>query len=106
MTKLEEIINNFKEGEDLIQDDIRLFLISMPIKYFPVSILQNGLKLTTEPPRGIKANLKRSYNDMTEESFKNLRPEWNILVFRIWFSILLYKKEENCIIRLEYKVSV
>jgi len=39
----------------------------MPVLYFPVSILQNGIKLTTEPPRGIKANLKRSLNAITDE---------------------------------------
>lgn len=50
-----------------IHEDFRLFLTSMPAEYFPVSILQNGIKLTTEPPRGIKANMKRSFNDMTQE---------------------------------------
>jgi dynein heavy chain len=39
----------------------------MPASYFPASVLQNGIKLTTEPPRGIKANLKRSWNDIDEE---------------------------------------
>lgn len=39
----------------------------MPATYFPVSILQNGIKLTTEPPRGIKANLKRSIGNLTDE---------------------------------------
>jgi dynein heavy chain len=33
----------------------------MPANYFPVAVLQNSLKLTTEPPRGLKANLKRCY---------------------------------------------
>ena len=50
-----------------IHIDFRLFLTSMPADYFPVSILQNGIKLTTEPPRGIKANMKRSFNDITQE---------------------------------------
>lgn len=81
MPKLEEITNSFKENGDQIHQDFRLLLTSMPVNYFPVSILQNGLKLTTEPPRGVKANLKRSYNDMTEDAFKHARPEWNILVF-------------------------
>lgn len=81
MPVLEEIVNKFNEETHLIDDNFRLFLTSMPVKYFPVSILQNGLKLTTEPPRGIKANLKRSYNEMTEESFKAPKPEWNRLLF-------------------------
>ena len=43
--------------------------------------------MTTEPPRGIKANLKRSYNDITEEMFKNCKvfDQWNRLLFGTCF---------------------
>nr|CAG4708520.1 unnamed protein product [Naegleria fowleri] len=34
----------------------------MPSEKFPVTILQRGVKITNEPPRGLKANLLQSWN--------------------------------------------
>ena len=63
MASLESLIERLVDTQsDLhVKPSFRLFLTSMPASYFPVSVLQNGIKLTTEPPRGLKANLKRSY---------------------------------------------
>lgn len=45
----------------------------MPVDFFPSSILQHGLKMTTEPPRGIKSNLQRSYMSIvTQETYDEM----------------------------------
>jgi hypothetical protein len=39
MVSLEEIVGKFNDEANEIDNDFRLFLTSMPAKYFPVSIL-------------------------------------------------------------------
>ncbi len=69
MPSLEVICERLRE-DPTVHEDFRLIMTSMPADYFPSAILQNGLKMTTEPPRGIKANLKRSYTNLiTEETY-------------------------------------
>ena len=63
MPLLEKTVERLQRS-DKVHPDFRLFLTSMPAKYFPVLILQNGIKLTTEPPRGLRANMLRSLNNL------------------------------------------
>lgn len=86
MSTLEQRVMAFSERTD-IDPDFRLFLTSMPAPYFPVSVLQNGVKLTTEPPRGIKANMKRGFNEMTDEYLDDCKKakEWRKLIFGLSF---------------------
>jgi len=66
LEKLQEM-----QDENSMHPEYRLWLTSMPISVFPVPVLQSGIKLTNEPPRGLKANLKRTYADISEEDFES-----------------------------------
>ncbi|AAZ13090.1 dynein heavy chain, putative [Trypanosoma brucei brucei TREU927] len=67
LVELEKII------EDLVEQrphkEFRLWLSSVPTTQFPIGILQRAIKMTTEPPTGIKANMLRLYNQFSEEQF-------------------------------------
>uniref|UniRef100_A0AAR2LEL7 Dynein, axonemal, heavy chain 1 n=1 Tax=Pygocentrus nattereri TaxID=42514 RepID=A0AAR2LEL7_PYGNA len=65
MPSLERLIENI--DPDKVHRDFRLWLTSLPSNKFPVSILQNGSKMTIEPPRGIKANLLKTYLSLNDD---------------------------------------
>ncbi|GLD95206.1 hypothetical protein PINS_up003848 [Pythium insidiosum] len=68
MPKLEKIVDDLgQRTDDECNASFRLFLTSFPASYFPVTVLQNGIKLTNEPPKGIRANLIRSFNTLVPE---------------------------------------
>lgn len=68
MLRLEEKVEELSKESSSVHPEFRLWLTSMPSKVFPVLVLQNGIKLTNEPPKGVKANINRTYNDLTPEA--------------------------------------
>mmetsp|Transcript_36278 Transcript_36278/g.44238 ORF Transcript_36278/g.44238 Transcript_36278/m.44238 type:complete len:151 (+) Transcript_36278:325-777(+) len=87
MPMLERAVMAFKDDERMV-NTFRLFLTSTPTDFFPVAVLQNGVKLTTEPPRGIKANLKRSFAEITDDWLNDCKNKENIyrkMVFGVAF---------------------
>ncbi|CAB0035010.1 unnamed protein product, partial [Trichogramma brassicae] len=72
LPRLELLVENLP---DSTHRDFRLWLTSMPSPAFPVSILQNGSKMTIEPPRGVKANVMRAYTSRVVEFQEFLESE-------------------------------
>jgi len=71
MLDMENIIQDLIENPSNVNKDFRLFLSSMPSKSFPTFVLQNSLKVTNEPPKGVRANLRRSFVEMNTDFFEN-----------------------------------
>jgi dynein heavy chain, axonemal len=73
MPTLEQICESI---DDTKHRDFRLWLTSMPTSAFPVSILQNSVKMTLEPPSGLKQNVLGTYEALSEEQFSGCaKPE-------------------------------
>jgi len=80
MSSLEKLCENLTP--ETVQPTFRLWLTSMPSKDFPVSVLQNSVKLTKEAPKGVRANLLGSYRRMDPEFLTSCDETNNARVFR------------------------
>jgi len=89
MPSLERICENFTpEGTNI---SFRLWLTSYPSDQFPVAILQNGVKMTNEAPKGLRANMLQSYltYPISDPEFFHMGGEigvsWRKMVFGLCF---------------------
>lgn len=86
MPTLEKVLENL--SPETCHKDFRLWLTSMPSPDFPVSILQKGIKMTFEPPKGLKNNLMVSYLSIDHKKFDTectKVKEWKKLLFGLSF---------------------
>lgn len=88
MTEMEKIAEDL--SPENTHEDFRMWCTTYPSDVFPVSVLQNGVKMTQEPPKGLRANLIGSYSSdpLADPDFFDacLKPErWSKLCFALCF---------------------
>ncbi|XP_063712783.1 dynein axonemal heavy chain 2-like isoform X4 [Symsagittifera roscoffensis] len=95
MPQLDKLVEQLQIEET--HKDFRLWLSSSPNPDFPIAILQSGLKMTTEPPKGLKANLKRLYGLITDDQFHKcqMQSKYKKLLFSLCFfhSVLIERRK-------------
>ena len=82
---LDELLESVLETEK-IHDNFRLWLTTEVHPKYPINLLQASIKFTFEPPQGVKAGLKRTYTNTSQENldYSNL-PQWKPMYYTVAF---------------------
>lgn len=68
LPRLEGLVEQLVEANHV---DYRIWMTSMPSPQFPVSVLQNSVKMTMEPPSGLKANILQTYENFDNNTLND-----------------------------------
>ncbi|XP_053375273.1 dynein axonemal heavy chain 6-like isoform X4 [Mercenaria mercenaria] len=91
-----------RPNNDDIDPQFRLWLSSKPDPSFPISILQTGMKMTVEPPHGLKSNMLRAYGSggtgvISEKMFEDMSKghAWKKLLFGLClFNSVIHERKK------------
>ncbi|XP_070520949.1 dynein axonemal heavy chain 10 [Cardiocondyla obscurior] len=91
---LEKIVENLENPHP----DFRLWLTTEPTSEFPIGILQQSLKVVTEPPSGLKLNLQSTYLNMRPQILESCpHPLYKHLIYVLTFyhAVIQERKKYN-----------
>lgn len=73
----------------------RLFLSAEPSNGIPIGILERSIKLTNEPPMGLKMNMKKAFNFFTKEDFDDKDSKIKTILFCLCYfhSVLIERRK-------------
>jgi dynein heavy chain len=93
LKQLEKVLDNYaNEGSS---SNFRLFLSSDPVNSIPIGLLERSIKLTNEPPSGLKANMKRALVSFKKEEFDERDQKIRTILFGLCYfhSVMLERRK-------------
>uniref|UniRef100_A0AAR2JKW7 AAA+ ATPase domain-containing protein n=1 Tax=Pygocentrus nattereri TaxID=42514 RepID=A0AAR2JKW7_PYGNA len=82
---LDELMDTMTET-DSIHESFRLWMTTEVHRHFPITLLQMSIKFTNEPPQGLKAGLKRTYQGISQDllDVSNM-VQWRPMLYSVAF---------------------
>ena len=73
----------------------RLFLSSDAANSIPIGLLNRCIKITNEPPAGLKANIKRAFASLNKDSFEDFDSKMKSILFGLchFHAVMLERKQ-------------
>jgi dynein heavy chain len=93
LIELEKKLDEFAlEGSN---KKFRLFLSSDAANSIPIGLLNRCIKITNEPPAGLKANIKRAFASLNRESFDDFDSKMKSILFGLchFHAVMLERKQ-------------
>jgi dynein heavy chain len=93
LIELEKKLDGFAlEGSN---PSFRLFVSSDPATSIPIGLLERAIKLTNEPPQGLKQNLQRAFVFFSKEEIEDKDPRVRTILFGLCYfhSVMLERKK-------------
>lgn len=93
-------LEKYLEKVEHPHEKFRLWITTDPTPTFPIGILQISLKVVTEPPNGLKLNLRASLHKLTQSTLDSCgHTAFKPLVFVLTFfhAVVQVRIKSNCI---------
>lgn len=71
MCHMDNLVQELIDNPLDVNQNFRLFLSLVPSKNVPTFVLQNSLKVTIEPPKSLRAKMKKSFTNMNTDFFED-----------------------------------
>ncbi|XP_045464260.1 dynein axonemal heavy chain 5 [Harmonia axyridis] len=71
---------------EIVDESFRIWLTTEVHEEFPIGLLQMAIKFTNEPPQGIRASMKRTYQSITQDFLDySAQSQWPPLLYAVAF---------------------